>query len=148
MRSIRSSHSVCFYDATRNPQVFFHNMLAGIRGQDVIIDERTGLMWQQGGLDLCSIRSMKQKIDTLNRQKFVGYNDWRLPALEEALSLMEAEENSKGVYCHAAFQQNSRLFLLHRVGALPDTGLLITNMAKLTGHQVLFLEVLPACVVI
>ncbi|KAA3599668.1 MAG: hypothetical protein D8M57_04030 [Candidatus Scalindua sp. AMX11] len=34
------------------------------------------------------------KIITLNIEKFVGYNNWRLPTLEEAKSLIEPKENS------------------------------------------------------
>jgi hypothetical protein len=86
-----------FYDSLQNPKCFFKNQLAAPHSKPVIIDERTTLMWQQGGLDLCSIRTMKQKIDKLNQQNFAGYNDWRLPSLEEALSLMEAKANNKGV---------------------------------------------------
>jgi hypothetical protein len=39
----------------------------------------------------------------LNAQRFAGYSDWRLPTLEEAMSLMEPKENSDGMYIDAKF---------------------------------------------
>ncbi|MCK6620702.1 MAG: DUF1566 domain-containing protein [Calditrichia bacterium] len=38
----------------------------------------------------------------LNRQGFAGYSDWRLPTLEEAISLMEREEKN-GLYIDPLF---------------------------------------------
>ncbi|MCB9501891.1 MAG: DUF1566 domain-containing protein [Deferribacteres bacterium] len=31
-------------------------------------------------------------IDSLNKANFAGYSDWRLPTLEEAMTLMEPEK--------------------------------------------------------
>ena len=34
---------------------------------------------------------------------FAGFNDWRLPTIEEALSLLEAEKSTEGFHLHRCF---------------------------------------------
>ncbi len=94
-----------FYDAQLNPQGTFNNALADAGEGLTVIDERTGIMWQQAGLDLCSIRSMMRSIEQLNKKRFAGYNDWRMPTVEEAMSLMEPAPNAKGVHLHPCFSK-------------------------------------------
>ena len=94
-----------FYDAQLNPQGTFDNVLANVGDGLTVIDERTGIMWQCAGLDLCSIRSMKRSIEQLNEEGFAGYHDWRMPTVEEAMSLMEAAPNAKGVHLHPCFSK-------------------------------------------
>lgn len=86
-----------FFDGKKNPTGNFFNHLHS-NGEHIIVDQRTGLMWQRGGLDITSIRSMKRNILEFNRQGFNGFNDWRLPTIEEAMSLMNPMHNDKGVY--------------------------------------------------
>jgi len=61
----------------------------------LVIDHATGLMWQQSGSkeDMSHRRAQKCIYD-LNRRSFAGYNDWRLPTLEEAMSLMEPKKHA------------------------------------------------------
>ena len=92
-----------FFDTDHNPDGDFHNVLTSPVSQPVIRDEATNLMWQQYGLDLCSIRTMKKKIRELNTSNHEGHNDWRLPSLEEALSLMQNRPNSKGLHLPLCF---------------------------------------------
>ena len=94
-----------FYDAQLNPQGTFDNALADAGDGLTVIDERTGIMWQQAGLDLCSIRSMMRSIEQLNKKGFAGYHDWRMPTVEEAMSLMETTPNAKGVHLHPCFSK-------------------------------------------
>lgn len=92
-----------FYDSQRNTSGGFINGLVNPGDTLSVVDERTGLQWQAGGLDICSSRTMKKKVEELNRQGFAGFHDWRLPSLEEAMSLMESSMNFKGVHLHPCF---------------------------------------------
>lgn len=94
-----------FFDSQLNPQGTFANCLANAGDETIVVDEKTGLMWQCGGLDLCSIRNMKLAIEQLNNEGFAGYHDWRMPTVEEAMSLMESTPNEKGVYLHPCFSK-------------------------------------------
>ncbi|PID77253.1 MAG: hypothetical protein CSB24_02455 [Deltaproteobacteria bacterium] len=92
-----------FYDHDLNPEGRFDNVLADNGDGLTVTDLKTGLMWQCKGLDICSIRSMKREIQALNQKGFAGFNDWRLPSMEEAMSLMEPEQNNKKMYLHPCF---------------------------------------------
>ncbi len=94
-----------FYDSSLNPQGEFSNALADTGNSLTVCDERTGLLWQGAGLDLCSIRRMTGNIEKLNKDGFAGIHDWRMPTIEEAMSLMEPALNSKGLYLHSCFSK-------------------------------------------
>jgi len=75
----------------------------------VVVDQATNLMWQQSG----SSKRMKSTdaekyISDLNAKRFAGFNDWRLPTLEEAMSLMEAIQLNGGLYIDPAFDNTQR----------------------------------------
>ncbi|MCI0496109.1 TIR domain-containing protein [candidate division KSB1 bacterium] len=75
----------------------------------LVYDRNSGLMWQQGG----SIKEMNyevanQWIVELNRIGFAGFNDWRLPTLEEAMSLMETEVKKEDLYIDSIFDGHQR----------------------------------------
>jgi hypothetical protein len=90
---------------------FCHPQGKGIRhdykvqkGGKVIVDRTTGLMWEQSG----SANSMvyedtKDYIDKLNRDKFAGFDDWRMPTLEEAMSLMESKQQNNNLFIDDKF---------------------------------------------
>ncbi len=92
-----------FSDQVLNNESAFINHFVDSGNEITVIDECTNLMWQRFGLDLCSIRNMKSQIEALNEKGFAGFHDWRMPTMEEALSLMEAKVNEKGVYLHPCF---------------------------------------------
>jgi hypothetical protein len=94
-----------FYDVRLNPQGHYTNALVDTGNEFTVLDQRTGLLWQRAGLDLCSIRTMKTTIEALNAAGFAGFHDWRMPSLEEALSLMEPTMNTKGIHLHPCFSQ-------------------------------------------
>lgn len=94
-----------FFDTFLNPNGHFENALRRTADDRVVIDERTSLMWQRDGMDITSIRSLEKLIKEFNEQTFAGYNDWRLPTLEEAMSLLEPVENAKGVHLHPCFSK-------------------------------------------
>ena len=56
---------------------------------EFIFDETIGLMWQRSGSDELIFDETESYIKDLNKSDFAGYDDWRFPTLEEAMSLME-----------------------------------------------------------
>lgn len=83
-----------------------------INNDKVVIDEATGLMWQQSGSnEFMTYDKVLTYIDQLNRDKFAGFDDWRLPTLEEAMSLMEPEEKDNNLYIDPVFHANQRWIL-------------------------------------
>lgn len=94
-----------FFDSAVNPQGRFDNALVDNDDGLTVTDERTGIMWQRAGLDIVSIRTLRRNIEKLNSEGFAGFHDWRLPTMEEALSLMEPEMNAKGLYLDPCFSK-------------------------------------------
>lgn len=86
-----------YYDNSRNPggKGILHNYeLRELKGSKVVIDKPTCLMWQKDGSSEGMIfEDVKKYIIELNQKKFGGFADWRFPTLEEAMSLMESEDN-------------------------------------------------------
>ena len=94
-----------FYDGDHNTEGSFENVLVDPGDGRVIVDRRTGLMWQRGGLDITAVRSMKRKIEQLNKDGFAGHHDWRMPTMEEAMSIMDKEVNSKDMHLNLCFSK-------------------------------------------
>jgi hypothetical protein len=92
----------------------------------VVVDRTTGLMWQRGGSDVDDSHTFtgakaRDYTDGLNAKKFAGEQNWRVPTLEEAMSLMMPPENGirfqmmdgrtdrllqEIVHIHPVFQKN------------------------------------------
>lgn len=73
-------------------------------GKRAVIDHTTGLMCQKSGSP--SERNNAEAvlyITILNCQGLAGYGDWRLPKLEEAMSLMEPARKSNGLFIDPIF---------------------------------------------
>jgi len=95
-----------FFDSRYNPAGKFDNYLIDNGDHLTVTDLVTGLMWQRQGCDIASIRHIREYITTTNSSNLAGYNDWRLPTMEEAWSLMEPGRNNKGLYLHPCFSKN------------------------------------------
>lgn len=70
-----------------------------------VIDHRTGLMWQKSGSERLTYEKAQEYVKEFNRQKFAGYDDWRLPTIPELMSLivMEPEEQASLLYINPIF---------------------------------------------
>ncbi len=69
-----------------------------------VIDHTTGLMWHQSGSDEeMDWEKAKQWVIDLNKKKYAGYEDWRLPTVEEATSLLAMGKNDGNLYIDAVF---------------------------------------------
>jgi hypothetical protein len=97
-----------FYDVNMKPEgKGFSNQyrLQEVNGDKIVFDEISCLMWQQSGYSKrMQFQFFKNYIDELNEKLFAGFNDWRLPTLEEAMSLMEPERKN-GLYIDPVFDR-------------------------------------------
>lgn len=70
-----------------------------------ITDRATGLMWDKGGSSsTLYIWKAEKYVSRLNKDRFLGYNDWRIPTLEELCSLMEQKVNERGQHISSLFK--------------------------------------------
>ena len=96
-----------FFDSDWNKSGNFKNDFTD-NGDGTVTDRATGLMWQQSGSEKRIFRKDRQAcIEKLNKEKFAGYDDWRLPTLEELASLLEPEEQN-GLYIDPMFDRRQR----------------------------------------
>ncbi len=96
-----------FFDKSKNQKGRgFENQFEEkkLKGTKVIFDQASSLMWQQGGSEkYMSFQDAEAFIQKLNTERFAGFTDWRLPTLEEAMSLMEPKKNQSGLYIDEHF---------------------------------------------
>lgn len=87
-----------FYDLNKNKSgAGLPNNYKTLAGGKVILDKSTGLMWQHSGsLDCITFENAQKDIVELNLEIFAGFDDWRLPTLEEAMSLMKPVKTDSG----------------------------------------------------
>ncbi|MCK5220904.1 MAG: DUF1566 domain-containing protein, partial [Candidatus Aminicenantes bacterium] len=83
------------FDSEHNPKGNFLNRYRTevFNQQKVVIDGKTGLMWDyRGSFKSMSISSARKWIKELNKKKFAGFSNWRLPTIEEGASLLEKKK--------------------------------------------------------
>ena len=91
------------FERRYNPEANAEGYLVDNGDGLTVTDRTTKLMWQRGGSDINSIRTIQSWIGELNMSNFAGHNEWRLPTFEEALSLAVKAKNSKELYLHRCF---------------------------------------------
>lgn len=72
-------------------------------GINVIQDKRFGLTWLQYSSEKMKFDVAESYLQRLNAEKFGGFDDWRVPTLEEAMSLMERKKHN-GWYINSNFE--------------------------------------------
>jgi len=91
-----------FFDKELNAKGDFPNDLVD-NGDGTVTDRATGLMWEKkGSKKETSWYSAKKYVKKLNKKKFAGHNDWRIPSIEELYSLLEPNAE-KQLYIHPVF---------------------------------------------
>ncbi len=82
--------------------------LKTIKGDKVVVDNATGLMWHQSGSDDEKEEGKaKEWVEDLNSEEgYAGYNDWRLPTVDEAASLLESSEKYVGLSIDPVFSNS------------------------------------------
>jgi hypothetical protein len=91
-----------FFDISRNPFSSFVNDLV-YNNDGTVTDKTTWLMWQKSGSSKSlGFRGATRYVKQLNKQRFAGYSDWRMPTVEELASLL-ARERKNGVHMPSVF---------------------------------------------
>jgi hypothetical protein len=93
-----------YYDKYKNPEgkgILHRYQLQ--KSDQVILDEAIELTWQRAGSAYITYESSQKYIGKLNTEKFAGFNDWRLPTLEEAMSLMEPKTYDNNLHINPLF---------------------------------------------
>ena len=98
-----------FFEKERNRTGNFQGLLTQIRG-GLVQDQKTGLIWtiEKSGTKL-TYRMAKAYIKALNQKKIGGYDDWRLPTIEELASLLRSG-GKHGAYIDGIFQDTGSIF--------------------------------------
>jgi len=74
-----------------------------VKGDTVIDDAAKSLTWQATTeLPVLNWERAQAYVDTLT---YAGFDDWRLPTLKEAMSLMEPKKNEHGLYIDRLFDE-------------------------------------------
>jgi len=81
-------------------------------GDKVVVDNATGLMWHQSGSDNYVVwDEVNEWVEDLNSEEgYAGYHDWKLPTVEEAASLLEANEEN-GDLCIDPVFSNKQIYI-------------------------------------
>ncbi|MCP4252954.1 MAG: DUF1566 domain-containing protein, partial [Candidatus Scalindua sp.] len=87
----------------------FDNKFEKQNNGQIVCDYASGLTWQQSGSDeSMTYKEATAYITKLNGDQFAGRNDWRLPTLEEAMSLMESEKKNGDLYIDPIFDKRKQ----------------------------------------
>jgi hypothetical protein len=81
-----------------------------IRGDKVVVDNATGLMWHPRGSDKnLKWNKAKKWVRSLNSRGrgYAGHRDWRLPTVDEAASLLEPSK-SGNLYIDPVFSAKQK----------------------------------------
>ena len=92
-----------FFNRQFNPGGNFPNAFVD-NGDGTLTDKITGLMWQKAGSPSeMTFDAAGKYVQELNLSRFGGYEDWRLPTLEELCSLLKGTPNQSGRFMDNLF---------------------------------------------
>ena len=78
-----------------------------LAGAKIVMDYSTGLMWQHSGSTVvCTLKAAKIYVDRLNKDRFAGFDNWRLPTCDELACLTENHQNEFDLYIDSSFDFN------------------------------------------
>jgi serine/threonine protein kinase len=95
-----------FFDSNFNKTGDFKNDFTtkSMSKDQVICDARTRLMWHSSGSqEYMGFESVKRWLENLNSSSYGGFSDWRLPTLEEALSLLSKKKSDNSLHISSTF---------------------------------------------
>lgn len=102
-----------------------------------VTDRKTGLVWQKSYDIKENIHEVRQQVDRLNKNKFAGFSDWRIPTLIEIGSLVEKKPSAKlnsgrQSYLDAVFESRPYCWYLWSADRLPE-GYVLANISETGG---------------
>ena len=78
-------------------------------GKQLVTDRLTALTWQRAGSPHpLSFAEAEQYVNDLNKQRFAGHRTWRLPILDEAMSLMMPYKDDGALYIDSVFDRTQQ----------------------------------------
>ena len=92
-----------FFEINYNPEGTLRCCLMQTAEDDSAVDLATGIRWQFAGSGIGSFRQLQTWMAEINQEGLAGFHDWRLPTVEEALSLLRGEKGEHGSYIHPCF---------------------------------------------
>jgi hypothetical protein len=96
-----------FFDKYLNPQgLGFNHQYKELTRKEAkfIVDEKTNLIWQKSGSEKeMTFKKAEEWIIYLNQRAHADFEDWRLPTLEEAMSLMEPDQKNAFLFVDPIF---------------------------------------------
>lgn len=100
-----------FYDGLKNGGgrgIDHQYELLDFAGEKVVLDHTTGLCWQQDGSpNAMTYANIDRYLLELNIEGYAGCQGWRLPTLEEAMSLVQPQQaTSVGLFLDGRFDKN------------------------------------------
>jgi hypothetical protein len=97
-----------FYDSIWNKYGDYENQFESWKSGEhlVIVDYASGLMWHPSGSSKkMKYDNVRQWLINLNRRRFAGFSDWRLPTLEEAATLLTASTRDGDLFIDPLFSR-------------------------------------------
>lgn len=92
-------------DPLMRPLKNIPNRFSGL-GDASVLDEKTGLVWQKGGTRFPVNRLQADAyIAELNRTKWGGIESWRLPTIDELLSIVTSTPEGRAYCIESVFEQ-------------------------------------------
>lgn len=101
-----------FYDTKMNTAgkgLIAQLEVLGQPGMELVVDFETGLMWQKSGTDSSiTYKGAEKHLHKSNLQNWGGYDDWRIPTVEEVMSLITPTKHGK-LYLSSIFSDPQRV---------------------------------------
>jgi serine/threonine-protein kinase len=107
---VRGGRKLFKLDNLFRPRLYMANQFIDNRDA-TITDQASGLVWQQGGSDYpLTWDGARQYVQALNASSTAGCGNWRLPTVDELLSLL-TEVSLREQYCMASLFERSKKWL-------------------------------------
>jgi serine/threonine-protein kinase len=104
----RAAAEVFGLDELWRPEVWVENQFHDM-GNGAVVDAATDLIWQQSGSPYpLTWRDAHDYIDGLNRRRFAGRNDWRMPTVDELMSLLKETPQGEDYCIESVFDDRQK----------------------------------------